>query len=96
MVRTEKVCSIRKVTSVVQGEKCTVPRGLHLQYNQKVVQCEERMCSIRRATSAMGEESAWCEQKVCSIRNVTSAVRVEKVCSTLRVTLAVQEEGCAV
>ena len=95
-MRVEKVCSIRKVTSAVQGGKCAVPGRLHLQYNQKVVQCEERMCSIRRATSAIGEESVWCEQKVCSIGNVTSEVRVEKVCSTWRVTLAVQEEGCAV
>ena len=95
-MRAEKVCSIRKVTSAVQGEKCAVPGGLHLQYNQKVVQCEETMCNIRRATSAMGEENVWCEQKVCSIMNVTTAVRAKKVCSTWRVTLAVRGEGCAV
>ena len=51
----QKVCIIRYVTFVVQGEKCAVHRGSHLQYKQKVVQCEESVhyqnyhfCSKRR------------------------------------------------
>ena len=50
----EKVCSIKNVTSAVAGEKCTVPRRSHLQYEEKVVQCKERMYSITRASSPVG------------------------------------------
>ena len=63
----EKVCTVRDVTFAEQGEKCAVHRGSHLQYKQKVVQCEERVYSIRTATSAVGGEGVLCEEKVCSI-----------------------------
>ena len=51
----EKVCSIKNVTSAVAGEQCAVPRrSSHLQYEEKVVQCKERVYSIRRASSPVG------------------------------------------
>ena len=49
--------------------------GLHLQYEEKVVQCKERVYSIRR-------QSVQFVETVCSIRNATSAVREDEVCST--------------
>ena len=50
----EKVCSIKNVTSAVAGEKYAVPRRACLQYEEKVVQCKERVYSIRRASSPVG------------------------------------------
>ena len=44
----EKVCSIRNVT-YAEERNCAVPGGLHLQYEEKVVQCGEcRIYCIRR------------------------------------------------
>ena len=61
-----------------------VPAGPHLQYweRENFVQCEERVCSVRMATYAVGGEGVWFEEKVGSIINVTSAMQEEKVCST--------------
>ena len=50
----EKVCSVKNVTSAVAGEKCAVPRQACLQYKEKIVQCKERVYSIRRASSPVG------------------------------------------
>ena len=50
----EKVCSIKNVTSAVAGEKYAVPRQARLQYEEKVVQCKERVYSIRSASSPVG------------------------------------------
>ena len=41
----EKVCSARMVASAVRGEKCAAPEGSHLQYKEKIVQCE-RKCTV--------------------------------------------------
>ena len=60
------------------------------------MQCEERVYSIRRATSAVVEQGVWCQEKVCSIRNFIPEVRQKKMCSTRMVASAVQGEGCAV
>ena len=49
------------------------------------MQCEERVYSIRRASSAVEGQNVWSEEKVRIIKNVTLAVRGEKVCSTRRV-----------
>ena len=46
----------------------------HLLYKEKVVKCEERVYSIRKATSAVGGQGVWCEEKACNKRIVTSAV----------------------
>ena len=70
----EKFCSIKNVTSAVSGEKFAAPGGSHLQYKKKVVQCEERVYSIRRATSAVGRQGVQFVEKVYSIRNVSSAI----------------------
>ena len=86
----EKVWSIKNVTSLQYEERnCAVPGGSHLQYEEKVVQCgechihctrrklwkcEERVYSIRRATSAVGGQGVWCEEKACKKRIVTSDV----------------------
>ena len=39
-----------------QERKCAVAGGSHLQYNKKAVQCEEKVYSIRKATSAVGRQ----------------------------------------
>ena len=57
------------------------------------MQCEERVYSIRRATSAVGRQGVQFVEKVCSIRNVTCAIRGEKVCSTKRVASTVWISG---
>ena len=77
----EKFCSIRKVDHICSRgrESMQYQDCLHLQYEKKVVQCEDKVDSIRRATSAVGGQGVWCEQKLCSIRNVTASVRGEKV-----------------
>ena len=46
-----------------------------MQYEKKVVQCEERVYSIRRVTSAVAGQGMWCEKKVCGIKNITPAVQ---------------------
>ena len=48
------VCCEEKVTSAVAGEKCAVPRRARLQHEEKVVQCKERVYSIRKALSPVG------------------------------------------
>ena len=67
-----------------EWRKCVVRAGSHLQHEKRenFVHCEERVCSIRTATYAVGGEGVWFEEKVGSIRNVTSAVQEGKVCST--------------
>ena len=54
------VCGVRKKSAVSsmsyqeQDEnKCSVPGRSHLQYEYKVVQFEESVCNIRRATSGI-------------------------------------------
>ena len=37
-----------------EERKCAVLGGSHLHYEEKVVQCEERVHNIRRTTSAVG------------------------------------------
>ena len=51
-----------------EQRKCAVPGGSHWQYEEKVVQCDERVYSIRRVTSAEGGQGMWCEKKVCIIK----------------------------
>ena len=52
---------MRNVTSAVQSEKvcgiwkCCIGK-------QNVVQCEEKVYSIRRASSASGGKCVWCEE----------------------------------
>ena len=65
---------------------CAVPGESYLQYEEKVMQCEERVYSTRIATSDVGGQGVWCEEKLYSIKNVTPAVLGEKVCSTRKVT----------
>ena len=67
-----------------------------MQYQEKVVQCKEKVVqsegkvySIRRATSIVRGQCVRLEEKVYIIWNVTSAVQVEKVCTTRRVASAV-------
>ena len=60
------------------------------------MQYEEKVYSIRKATSGVRGQCVWLEEKVYIIRNFTSAVRVEKVCPTRRVASAEQGKGCTV
>ena len=61
---------------------CTPGRS-HLHYEEKVVQCEERECTVsERLHSTVGGQGVCCEERVCSIKNVTSAVAGREVCST--------------
>ena len=90
-----RVCVVRRNSAVslmshlwYEERKCAVHGESHLLYRRKVVQCEERVYSIRKATSAIEGQGACSEQKLCSIRNFTSEVRGEKVCSTRRVACA--------
>ena len=39
-----------------QERKCAVAGGSDLQYNKKAVHCEEKVYSIRKATSAVGRQ----------------------------------------
>ena len=73
-----------------------MPGLLHLQYEEEVVYCEEKVYKIRRAASAVGKQDVWCEENLCIIRNVAIEVVGEKVCSTRRVASAVRGEDCAV
>ena len=47
------------------------------------------MYSIRKATSAVGQQGVWCDEKLCVIRNVRISVQEEKVCGTRRAASAV-------
>ena len=60
-----------------------------MQCTEKVVQFEEKVYSIRRATSTVRGQCVWLEEKVYISWNFTSTVRVEKVCNTTRVASAV-------
>ena len=51
-----------------EWRKCAVPLLSHLQHKYKVVQCEEKVCSTRIATSAVTAQGLWCG-KVCIIKN---------------------------
>ena len=64
---------------------CAVPGESHLQYEEKVMQYEERVYSTRIATFDVGGQGLWCEEKLYSIKSVTPAVLGEKVCSTRKV-----------
>ena len=70
-------CLIRKsaLSGMLQFQyeerKCA---GSHWHYEQKLVQCEESVYSIRGVTPAVGGHGVCCEENFCSIRNVTSAV----------------------
>ena len=43
-----KVCIIRNFASTVRGEKCSLPEGSYLQYEEKAVQDEKKVYSIKR------------------------------------------------
>ena len=73
-----------------------MPGLSHLQYEEEVVHCEEKVYSMRRAASAVGKQDVWCEKNLCIIRNAAIKLLGEKVCSTMRVASAVRGEGCAV
>ena len=84
------MCAVRKKSVVsrmshrqCEERECAVSGVSHLQYEKKVVQCEERVYRMRRATFAVGGQGVWCEEKVCIIRDVTSAVQGEK-CAVCR------------
>ena len=58
-----------------EGRKCAVPLLSHLQHKDKVVQCEEKLCSTRIATLAVAAQVMWCgeslhykECHICSAR----------------------------
>ena len=74
---------------------CAVPGESYLQYEETVMQCEERVYRTRTATSDVGGQGVWCEEKLYSIKNVTPAVLGEKVCSTRKVASSLRGEGCA-
>ena len=38
-----EVCIIKNLTSAVRGEKCSASGWSHLQYEERAVQCEEKM-----------------------------------------------------
>ena len=59
-----------------------MPGLLHLQYEEEVVHCEEKVHSIRRAVSVVGKQDVWFEENLCIIRNLAIEVLGEKVCST--------------
>ena len=78
-----------------EGRKYAVPLLSHLQHKDKVVQCEEKLCSTRIATSAVAAQVMWCgeslhykECHICSARRKIFCIR--------RVASTVQGEGCAV
>ena len=54
-----------------EERNCAVPGWSHLQYKEKVVQCKEKVCSIRNVTSAVQVE------KMLRTRIVRSAVQKE-------------------
>ena len=57
---------MRNVTSAAQVEKvCSIWKGCICKQN--VVQCEEKMYSIRRATSASGGKCVWCEETASAV-----------------------------
>ena len=60
-----------------EGRKYAVPLLSHLQHKDKVVQCEDKLCSTRIATSAVAAQVMWCGESL-HYKNVTSAVRGEK------------------
>ena len=74
---------------------CAVPGESYLQYEEKVIQYEERVYSTRIATSDVGGQGVWCEEKLYSMKNVIPAVLGEKVCSTRKVATTLRGEGCA-
>ena len=51
-----------------EQRKCAVPGGSYLQCEEKDVQCEERVYSIRRASSAVGGQDVWSEEKIRIIK----------------------------
>ena len=75
---------------------CAVPGESYLQYEEKVIQCEERVYSTRIATSDVGGQGVWCEEKFYSINNVIPAVLGEKVWSTRKVATTLRGEIKAV
>ena len=58
----------------VEWRKCAVLLLSHLQHKDKVVQCEEKLCSTRIATSVVAAQGLWLEEFYI-IKNLTSAVR---------------------
>ena len=47
-----------------EGEKCAVPLLSHLQHKNQAVQCEEKVCSTRIATSAVAAQGLWCGESL--------------------------------
>ena len=78
-----------------EWRKCAVPLLSHLQHKDKVVQCEEKVCSTRIATLAVAAQGVWHGERlhykgshICSARRIMFCIRM--VASTVR------GEGCAV
>ena len=61
----------------LEGRKCAIPLLSNLQHKDKFVQCEEKVCSTKVATSAVAAQGVW-RGEVCIIKNLTSAVPGEK------------------
>ena len=78
-----------------EGRKCAVPLWSHLQHKEKVVQCEEKLCSTKIATSAVAAQVMQCGEslhyKECHICNAR-----RKIFCIRRVASTVQGEDCAV
>ena len=90
----EKVCSIMNFTSAVRAEKNAAPGVSHLQYKQSVVQCEEKVYSIRIVTSAVGGQGVWCEEKACNKRIHICSMRREAVQYHDSRICSMKREGC--
>ena len=65
------MCGLRRKSALsrmshlqCEERRCAVPGGLHLQYEEKVVQRGESVYRVRGATPAVGEQGVWCEDKV--------------------------------
>ena len=71
-------------------------RRAHLQYEKKVVQCEEKVHSIRRATSAVAGQGMWCEKKVYGIKNIAPAYKDRNVQHREGHIYSTSRECCAV
>ena len=52
----------------------------HLLHKEKVMKCEERVYSIRRATSAVGGQGVWCEEKP-AIKGLSHLQYEERSCA---------------
>ena len=74
-------------------ESFLVPAGSHLQHGERenFVQCEERVCSVRTTTYAVGGEGVWLEKK-SAVSEMSHLQYKKKKCSVRRLSDLQYEE----